>query len=369
MPARSAPAVLLFLATACSSAPSYPPVAVPAELIALTADLPGVSISVDSARHVVEVYAGPFHIPASAPASPDVPHDMVGHNAPLVEFAWPADGWFRGFHISIHDASGAELPRGLMHHLVGYNLDRRPLIHPGVERLFGVGLETADIVLPEAIGVPMPSGTRLGFTVAWHNETGGEVHGAYVRLAFPYTPDRPEGVRIAGMPFHAEVNYQIEGTTAFDLPAGASEHAFEFTMPLDGGVIAASGHMHDHGVGVRLEEVGTGRVLFTLKGDRDADGRLRGIEQRVFRTWFGLRDARVRLAAGTRYRVVGEYDNPTGKVIPSGAMAHIVGLFAPDDPAAWPALDPTDPELIRDLAVLRGTPSPAAAVEPAHVHH
>ena len=369
MCSRITAAAFLVLATACAGAPDYPPVEVPADLSALAAGLPGVRISIDSVRHVVEVYAGPFHIPTSEPAAPDVPHDMVGHNTPLLEFAWPADGWFRGFQITIHDASGAEVPRSLMHHLVGYNLDRRPLIHPGVERLFGIGLETADIVLPEAIGVPMPNGTRLGFTVAWHNVTGQDVHGAYIRLAFPYTPDRPEGIRIAGMPFHAEVNYQIEGTTAFDLRAGPSEHAFEFTMPLDGGVIAASGHMHDYGVGVRLEEVATGRVLFTLKGDRDADGKLKGIEQRVFRTWFGLRDARIRLVAGNRYRVVGQYDNPTGKLIPSGAMAHIVGLFAPDDLSAWPALDPADPGLIRDLAVLRGTAAPATDAESAHIHH
>lgn len=371
MPRLAPLLIVVALLAGCASAPDYPPVAVPAELAAVAAGSPGTVVAVDPERKVVVVYAGPFHVPASAPMSPDIPHDMVGHNVPLIDFAWPTDGWFRGFHITLHDAAGAELPRDLMHHLVGYNLDRRPLIHPGVERLFGVGLETADIVLPEAIGVPMPGGTRLGFTVAWHNESGQDVDEVYLRLVFPFTPDRPEGVRIAGMPFHAEVNYQIEGTTAFDLPAGPSEHTFEFTMPINGGVIAASGHMHDYGVGVRLEDAATGRVLFSLAGDRDAEGKLRGIEQKVFRKWFGLRDARIRLEAGTRYRVVGAYDNPTGKVIPSGAMAHIVGLFAPEDIAKWPALDPNDPELLRDLAVLRGEASPDTPAAPAaaQVHH
>lgn len=371
MPSRVPLLVVGALLAGCAAEPDYPPVAVPAELAAVAPGLPGTVVSVDVERKVVVVYAGPFHVPAAAPAAPDLPHDMVGHNVPLIEFAWPADGWFRGFHITLHDAAGSELPRGMMHHLVGYNLDRRPLIHPGVERLFGVGMETADIVLPEAIGVPMPGGTRLGFTVAWHNESGRDVDGVYVRLVFPYTPERPEGVRIAGMPFHAEVNYQIEGTTAFDLPAGHSEHAFEFTMPIDGGVIAASGHMHDYGVGMRLEDAATGEVLFSLAGRRTAEGTLLGIEQKVFRKWFGLRDARIPLAAGRSYRVVGEYDNPTGKVIPSGAMAHIVGLFAPDDPSRWPPLDPADPELIRDLAVLRGEVGTggAAAAPAAHVHH
>jgi len=371
MPRLAHRLILITLIAGCGGEPEYPAVAVPAELAAIVSGLPGVVVSVDEVRQVVEAYAGPFHVPASEPMALDVPHDMVGHNVPLIDFTWPADGWFRGFHISLHEASGAELPRELLHHLVGYNLDRRPLIHPGVERLFGVGQETANIVLPEAIGVSMPSGTKLGFTVAWHNESGQDLDGVYVRLLLVYTPDRPEGIRIAAMPLHTEVNYQIEETTAFDLPVGHSEHTFEFTMPIDGGVIAASGHMHDYGVGVRLEDATTGKVLFTLLGNRNADGTLLGIEQKVFRKWFGLRDARVRLVAGTRYRVVGEYDNPTGKLIPSGAMAHIVGLFAPDDLTQWPALDPSDPELIRDLAVLRGESisDTTAVAAPAHIHH
>jgi hypothetical protein len=34
-------------------------------------------------------------------------------------------------------------------------------------------------------------------------------------------------------------------------------------------------------------------------------------------------------------------------------MAHMVGLFVPDDMSKWPAIDPSDPTYQRDLASLQ----------------
>jgi hypothetical protein len=59
------------------------------------------------------------------------------------------------------------------------------------------------------------------------------------------------------------------------------------------------------------------------------------------------------LKADHRYRVVGEYDNPTGETKIKGAMAHMVGLFVPDDMSKWPKIDPSDPTYQRDLASLQ----------------
>jgi hypothetical protein len=61
----------------------------------------------------------------------------------------------------------------------------------------------------------------------------------------------------------------------------------------------------------------------------------------------------LKLKAKHRYRVVGEYDNPTGEMRVKGAMAHMVGLFVPDDMKRWPAIDPRDPTYQRDLASLQ----------------
>jgi hypothetical protein len=51
--------------------------------------------------------------------------------------------------------------------------------------------------------------------------------------------------------------------------------------------------------------------------------------------------------------VVGEYDNPTDETKVKGAMAHMVGLFVPDDMSRWPKIDPSDPTYQRDLASLQ----------------
>jgi len=50
---------------------------------------------------------------------------------------------------------------------------------------------------------------------------------------------------------------------------------------------------------------------------------------------------------------VADYDNPTGKLRINGAMAHMVGLFVPDDMKSWPAINPADPTYRRDLASLQ----------------
>lgn len=358
---------ILAAAAACVAPVEVPPAAIPVELAGLEMGAAQARVTVDSARRLVVVYAGPYHVPAAEAGHHDLPHDMVGHTERLVEFDWPIEGWLRGFMISLHDETGRELPRDLMHHLIGYNLDRRPLIHPGVERLFGAGLETKDVIVPEALGVPVRLGSNLGFHPTWHNETGADIHGVFVRVVLPYTPYRPEGVRIEGLPFHAEVNFSVNASTAFDLPPGRSEHTFEFEVPLAGGIIGAGGHMHDYGIAMRLEDLDAGRTLFVLRGKRDRDGKLLAMEQRVFRKWFNLKDARVRLEPGRRYRVVGEYDNPTGETIPFGAMAHIVGMFAPDDLSHWPDLDRDDPIVRLDVAVLRGE-IPRGTGAPSHVH-
>ena len=71
------------------------------------------------------------------------------------------------------------------------------------------------------------------------------------------------------------------------------------------------------------------------------------------RKLFGVTGEGLKLKANHRYRVVGVYDNPTGETLVKGAMAHMVGLFAPDDMGKWPAIDPSNPDYQRDLASLQ----------------
>lgn len=342
------------LASACVHRPPTP---LPAELRAAPPGRVQRRVVVDDRRDEVVVFAGPFHV-AAAPAEADhagggdmPPHDHAGMaRTPMIDFRWPIEGWMRGFRLSLVDAEGNEYPRSLMHHLIGVNYDRRELVYPVAERLFGVGTETADVVLPKSLGVPLDEGAHLGFYVMWNNQTPEELNGLFIRLSMPYTL-RGKRHPVEVLPFYADVNNRVGQATSFDLPPGRTVRSYVFTVPVSGGLVAASGHLHDYGVALRLEDVETGKQLFALKGNRDRDGHMKSVQRRIF----GIRKGRVHLEAGRRYRVVGEYMNPTGRTLHSAAMAHISGIFAPERRDAWPAIDADDPLYLRDLATLPKT--------------
>jgi hypothetical protein len=89
-------------------------------------------------------------------------------------------------------------------------------------------------------------------------------------------------------------------------------------------------------------------VLTQVVAQRSPDGKL----IKVSRKLFGVSGKGLRLKAHHRYRVVAEYDNPTGELRVKGAMGSMVGLFVPDDLKRWPSIDPRDPTYRRDLASL-----------------
>jgi hypothetical protein len=355
------------LAAAACARPGAPPAPTPAAAIS---GEPAIRLEHDARRRALIVVAGPFTISAHAAAEEHHSEgiDLEKDFSPLVTVEWPESGWLHGFRFELVDAAGAPLPKSLLHHMIAHNLDRRELVYPVVGRLFGVGTETADVTLPRSVGVPLEGGHRVALYAMWHNQTGREVRGVYVRLSLPWTPAASGARPLSALPIYMDVNFRTNHTTAFDLQPGRSEHSYEFTVPLSGGVLGIGGHLHEHGRSVRVEDAETGRVLMRVRGRYDRAGRLSGVERKVFRSWFGLKDARIRLEAGRRYRVVGEYFNPGGEVIRLGGMAHIVGLFVPEDLGAWPALDAADPAYRDDIAWLNSLGKPAAHSHDDHDH-
>lgn len=328
----------------------------------LTGDETRAHVSVREERSEIEVVAGPFHIPA-ADISPG--HDMHEDDtmkSPMIVVPWPVEGGLAGFRLAVYDAHGRQLPRDLLHHVISVNFDRRQLVYPVAERLFGFGTETPDIKLPDFLEVPMEVGDSVGIYAMWNNTTGHDLHDVFLQVVLPYRSDGKE--RQKALPIYMDTNNNIGAKTSFDLPPGRSEHSFEFVLPVGGGLLAASGHLHDYGVELRLEDAESGRVITTLEPERDDEGHVLAVEQRIYRRLFKLIDARIRLEAGTRYRVVGVYDNPTSTTIADGGMAHIVGLFVPDDASAWPELDRSSEAYRRDVAAL-----PAPIGGGSHVHH
>lgn len=311
-------------------------------------DVVTVTVTVDSGKRLIRIKAGPFSLPSMAGMDHAMMDMGIGDESSVHHFTWPVEGWLRGFSTGVEDAQGRPLPKRLMHHMIGVNYNRRQALYPAMERLFGAGQETADATIPATMGVPMNPGMDLGFYVMWHNETGTDLEGVYLTMELRYSPSSQNPRPVEVLPLYMDANLTVGGGNSFDLPEGSSEKAYEFTFPVDGVLLAYGGHLHDYGVGVRLEDVASGKVIARVTAERTPDGRVTGVS----RSLPGVRGAGIRLRAGRRYRIVGVYDNRSGHVLKNGAMAHISGIFAPDDLSKWPSIDHSDPVLQRDLASL-----------------
>ena len=312
---------------------------------------PPVRVSVDSSRHEVTITTGPFDLPNMPPMDDHAMMDLgMSHDTRLQRFEWPVNGWFRGFRVQLADRHGRTVPPHVMHHMIMVNFSRRQLLYSAAERLMGTGTETGEVSVPKTIGVPMTPGMNLGMYIAWHNDTGQDLEGVYLKLTMLWTPKNQNPQPVNALPIYMDVNLTVGGTNTFDVPPGKSAKAYEFSLPVGGRLLGVGGHMHDYGTGVRLEDAETGKVLTQVKAERDRAGKL----VKMSRKLFGVSGEGLRLKAKHRYRVVGEYANPTGELRVKGAMASMVGLFVPDDMKRWPTINPQDPTYQRDLASLQG---------------
>lgn len=310
---------------------------------------PAVHVTVDSSRHELTVTSGPYDLPNMPPMEDHAMMDLgMSHDTRLQRFDWPVDGWFRGFRVELVDGDGRPVPAHVMHHLIMVNFSRRQLLYSAAERLMGTGTETGEVSVPKTIGVPMTPGMQLGMYVAWHNDIGRDLEGVQLKLIMLWTPKNQNPQPVNALPIYMDVNLTVGGQNTFDVPPGKSTKAYEFTLPVGGRLLGVGGHMHDYGTRVWLEDVQSRKVLTQVTAERDAEGKL----VKVSRKLFGVSGDGLRLKPKRRYRVVGEYDNPTGEVRPNGAMASMVGLFVPDDMRRWPAIDRRDPIYQRDLASL-----------------
>ncbi|MFN8651053.1 MAG: hypothetical protein U0133_04020 [Gemmatimonadales bacterium] len=336
---------LLLIASLSTPAPApAPPV-----LLRRPHDEVAVKVTIDSAKKVVRVKAGPFHLPAMPHMDDHGMMDMgSGAMTPVYHFTWPVEGWLRGFDSGVEDSLGNKLPKKLMHHMIGVNYSRRQALYPAAERLFGAGAETADATIPATIGVPMKPGMDLGFYIMWHNEGEKDLDGIYMTIDLKYSPKNINPRPVEVLPLYMDVNLTVGGSNVYDVPPGKSEKSWEFTFPMDGRLLGYGGHLHDYGQGVKLVDLSNNKVIAQVKAETAKDGTVTGVS----RSLPGVSGEGIRLRAGRKYRITAVYNNTTGKVLHNGAMAHITGIFAPDKPSEWPAINESDPEYQKDLASL-----------------
>src|SRR5690606_6187147 len=98
-----------------------------------------------------------------------------------------------------------------------------------------------------------------------------------------------------------------------------------------------------------LEDRTTGKVIWEAAPILDEEGEVVGMPIKKFFWRLG-----VPLHPDHTYRLTAIYENPTGEVIPDGAMGTLGGVFLPARGVAWPSVDHGDPEYQLDLLVTRG---------------
>jgi hypothetical protein len=301
-----------------------------------------VAVQVDEQRHTMAVTIGPFHVPQSPMMMGDMM--MMRRNDEALEgaFTWPVTARFHGVKLEVIDSAGHALPRRLLHHTYMVNFDRRQLVDAVAERPFSFGEETEDITTPSALGLPMAAGMRLGIVIMWDNLTGHDVDGAYIRYTFELNRHR-RPAPLDMLPFLVDVNGTYGGPDGFEVPPGGIVLTKQFTVATSGHLLAASGHLHDHAVMIRLEDAASGHVLARVRARRDSVGHTLAVERPIFALW----NRGPHLKAGRPYRLVVVYDNPTRDTL-INAMGLMAGLYVPDRLRDWPAVDRENPDYRRD---------------------
>ena len=306
---------------------------------------------VDSAKHAVVITLGPCLVPAMGMMDM---HDMskmamMGHGPGnedvRVHFRWPADVWMRSFDLQLFDKDHKRLNQPTtMHHMELLNFDRRQVLYPMVERVFGMGEETGSAKVPKSIGLPLDAGMDMGLYVMWNNHTDTDIKGVTFQLTIEYSPRNLVPKPTIVLPFKADVNIHPGAGDGFDLPPGGGSRSTVFTMEVSGRLIAAGGHLHDFGKELRLEDVATGKVLARVNAHRTPNGEVTGVSHGLY----GILGRGPHLVAGRQYRLVAVYQGSPKDSI-HGAMGLMGGIFAPDDYTKWPKLDRTNPDYLIDL--------------------
>ena len=313
--------------------------------------------TVDSAHDTVIITLGPCRVPALGATDMGSMAGMAGmpgmammshgpgHEDVRVHFRWPADVWMRSFDLQLLDPAGHRLNQPTtMHHMEVLNFDRRQLVYPMVERVFGMGEETGGAAIPKTVGLPLDAGMDMGLYVMWNNHTDRDLDGVTFRLAIRYSPRNLVPRPTIVLPFKADVNIHPGAGDAFDLPPGGGSRSAVFTVGASGRLLAVGGHLHDYGKELRLEDARSGKVLARVWAQRTPDGEVTGVTHGLY----GVLGRGPHLKAGRPYRLVAVYEGSPADSI-RGAMGLMGGIFAPDHYHRWPRIDRRDPAYLIDL--------------------
>ncbi len=333
------------------------------------------AVSVDTHRHEVIITTGPYRLVAMGGE-----HAMHMNHEAMMEkltyrFDWPVEGMGRGFRMELRDADGKPVSQRALHHLQIINASRRQLLLPLEEKIMAIGRETSNIMLPNTVGMPLAAGSHMRINIMWHNETAVDLESVTMTLRIRYSPANLAPRPTAVLPISMDIADVQGRPNTFMIPMGADTITREFMLPLGGRVLALSGHLHDWGTGLWLEDPATHKVITRVTPTLDSLGRITHMPLKLY----GITGEGLKLEAGRRYRLVATYDNRSGASI-DGAMGHLDGIIAVRDLGAWPKLGTHESgyldsgawkgEDLMDATMPMAMPMPAAdsVAGPTHQH-
>lgn len=309
---------------------------------ALLAQDPPLRIVNDAARRELVIELGPFDIAANADHHAVLQPTTRGVRIPI-------DGWIHGFRIEILDRVGRPVPQQILHHINVIASERRELFSQIMLRVAAAGQETGPAVLPRLLGMKVRQGEEFLVSTMLHNPTPKSYFGATIRVRMPYTPATTWLRPLTVYPFYLDVMPPAGETHAYDLPPGRSERSWEARPAVAGRILGVGGHLHKYGVALRLEDLTAGKVIWEAAPVVDEAGEVIGMPIKKFFWRLG-----VPVRPDHVYRLTAVYENPTGQVIPDGAMGALGGVILPARGTTWPQVDPGHPEYQLDLRVTRG---------------
>jgi hypothetical protein len=340
--------------------------------------LPAAAVTMRDRELVFEL--DPTDLPAAlVHADGDHGGHMMGHDGhgertgpgwpPVARVTLPASGAIYGFRVELVDSAGNRLPDVLLHHLNLIDPYHRELFLPISRRVIAAGKETGEQRMPWLMfGLPFQKGDEWVLSAMLHNPTATAYSGVRTRLVIQFVPGRRPWPFFDVYPWQLDVLFPA-GDKSFDLPPGRSLWSYDAQPAIDGWIVALGGHVHERALRIGLVDVTANDTIWQTSPVTDSTGRVTRVPIGRLYRWHRLGAT---VEAEHRYRVIVEYDNPTGAVIPQGGMGVVGGLFAPEDPDLWPASDPTDSLYLVDLRhYLRldpATPVPVATGE-QHRHY
>jgi hypothetical protein len=318
----------------------------------VVAQEPSVRLVNDAEQRELIVVIGPVDVPAGSrpvaqlgPEAVRDPHAVHGGAIlpPVSTVRIPLSAYLTGFSYELRDGAGQVVPRDLVHHLNLINPDFQELFLPISQRMLAVGRETGAQSMPSLLmGYPVPEGTSMVVTAMLHNPTEQSYDDVELLVRLRYVPAGRPWPLFNVYPFQMDVAFPV-GDKSFNLPPGRSTWSFEARPSMEGRIMVIGGHLHDHAVSLRFEDVTDGRVIWEAAPILDSAGRLVGVPIGQLYRKLGAKVTPEHL-----YRVSVTYENPTGDTLYAGGMGVVAGVFMQTAGGMWPRADKADDLYVMD---------------------